>query len=369
MKELQEARAAINEADARIAAAFCDRMKAVRAVADYKKAHGLPVLDAAREAAVIEAGAARVADPTLRGYYTEVLRELMDVSKQYQHRLLQGARVAYSGVQGAFAHIAATHIFPDAETRAFGGFAEAYAAVEWGECDVAVLPIENSYAGDVGQVMDLALHGSLWVSGVYHLHVTQHLLGVPGARLQDVRRVISHPQALAQCDGYLRRHGFATEQATNTALAAKAVAEQHDPAVAAIASAETAELYGLTVLERGINENAENSTRFAVFTREREESARGRNGAFILLFTVNNVAGGLANAINVIGKYGYNMRVLRSRSLRAHAWKYYFYVEAEGDERTPAGEAMLKELGAQCDLLKVLGHYVPDSVLAEEETR
>lgn len=366
MKDLEQARAEINEVDEQIAALFQRRMEAVRAVAAYKTAHGLPVLDAAREAAVIERGAARVQDPALRPYYVSVIRNMMEVSKQYQHFLMNGARVAYSGVEGAFAHIAASRIFPDAEKRAYADFAAAYAAAETGACDCAVLPIENSFAGEVGQVLDLAFRGTLTISGVYNLRVAQHLLGVKGAHRGDIRTVVSHPQALSQCEGYIRRHGYTAEQCSNTARAAQSVAERNDPTVAAIASAETAALYGLSVLDHDINENAGNTTRFAVFTRMAPEPPRSKNSVFLLLFTVNNVAGALAKAINVIGAHGFNMRVLRSRPLKDHAWQYYFYVEAEGDETTEEGQAMMRDLAPHCDLLKVVGHYIPDVTLGEE---
>ena len=364
MKELDEARLTINRADETIAAAFSARMRAVEEIAAYKQAHGLPVYDAAREAAVLQKGAAAV-ESDLRPYYLTVLQSLLDVSKQYQHRLFEGARVSYSGVPGAFAHTAATRIFPTGEKVSCPDFEAAYRAVEKGECDAALLPIENSYAGEVGQVLDLMLRGNLFVNGVYEMRVSQNLVGVKGARAENVRRVISHPQALGQCDRYIRAHGFATENAENTARAAKAVADLGDPTVAAVAGAETAALYGLEILDKNINENAENTTRFAVFSRAAAPGG-GKDGAFILLFTVNNVAGALAKALNIIGAYGFNMRVLRSRPLRDHAWQYYFYVEAEGDDTTPEGQKMLRQLATVCDLLKVVGHFTAEQTVGED---
>jgi chorismate mutase/prephenate dehydratase len=374
MNELDEARRQIDGIDRRMAELFSERMGAVRRVAEWKRAHGLPVRDPVREAEMLEREAALVADAEVRPYYLTVLQRMMDVSRQFQHRLARGARVAYSGTEGAFAHIAAKRIFPDGEKLGFGSFEDAYRAVEAGECDCAVLPIENSYAGEVGQVLDLMFRGGLHVNGVYGLRVSHCLLGVPGARLEGVRRVVSHPQALEQCDRYIRRHGFEAEQASNTARAAEKVAKAGDAAVAAIASAETAALHGLEVLESDINESAGNTTRFGVFSRAEAWEGGGPGSGFILLFTVRHEAGALAKAVEAIGGHGFNMRVLRSRALKGEAWRYYFYVEAEGDETSERGRAMLAELAERCESVKVAGHFAAESLreapeAGEEEER
>ena len=367
-EDLQAIRSKIAETDAQMAELFVRRMHLVREVAAYKKAYGLPILDAAQEARVLERGAERVRDAQLGGYYRAFLVHMMDLSKQYQRRLTEGVKVAYSGVPGAFAHIAAGRIFPDAVLTPFSSFREAYAAAESGACDYAVIPIENSYAGEVGPAMDLMFDGELYVTGVYTLPVTQNLLGVPGSRIADVRRVVSHPQALSQCEAYIRRHGWQTVSAENTAAAAKQVAESGDPATAAVASAETAALYDLEVLDHDINESSVNTTKFAVFTRVREDRRPGGEDSFILMFTAADVAGSLAKAINVISDYGFNMKTLRSRPVKEKAWEYYFYVVVEGDVSSPRGQRMLDALSGQCQKLKVAGHYTAEKELKEGET-
>ncbi|MBE7007549.1 MAG: bifunctional chorismate mutase/prephenate dehydratase [Ruminococcaceae bacterium] len=356
--DLQQARDEIRAADEEMAKLFLRRMAAVSEVAAYKKEHGLPVFDAAQEERVLQGRAALIADDELRSYYVQFLRHTMDVSKQYQHRLMDGLRVAYSGVEGAFAHIAAQRIFPAAHSVPYASFEDAYNAVTDGACDVAVLPIENSYAGEVGQVVDLMFRGSLYVSGVYDLYITQNLLGTPDATIDGVRTVLSHPQALLQCKGYLDSHGFEAHAADNTAVAAQVVAEKGDKSLAAIASADTAKLYGLKILDHDVNESRANTTRFAVFTRAQGSPDEKREGgAFLLLFTVNDEAGGLAKAINVIAAHHFNMRVLRSRPMKNLPWHYYFYVEAEGDDTSQDGRDMLEALREVCPILKVAGHY------------
>ena len=367
-EDLQAIRKEIAEVDERMAELFVRRMRLAQDVASYKKTYGLPILDAEQEARVLERGAQRVQDALISGYYRSFLQSVMDLSKQYQHRLIEGVRVAYNGVPGAFAHIAAGRIFPDAVLTSFSSFRDAYDAAASGACDYAVIPIENSYAGEVGPAMDLMFDGDLYVTGVYTLPITQNLLAVPGTRIADVHRVISHPQALSQCAVYIKRHGWETVTAENTAAAAKQVAAAKDPSTAAIASAETAALYGLDVLDHDINESAVNTTKFAVFTRVREDRRPGGEDSFILMFTAADVAGSLAKAINVISDYGFNMKTLRSRPVREKAWEYYFYVVVEGDVFAPRGQRMLEALSGQCQKLKVAGHYTAEKALKEGKT-
>lgn len=358
---LDEARKEINEVDAAMAELFVRRMRAAEKVAQYKKEHALPILDSEREETVVQNNARLIEDETLREYYVNFIRNNMAVSRAYQSRLLEGMRVAYCGTEGAFAHIAAGKMYPMAQRVAYGDFKSAYRAVETGECDVAVLPLENSYNGEVGQVTDLMFSGSLYVSEIMDLAVTHDLLVVPGTKKEQIREVVSHPQALGQCAEYLRRQGWGTIEYSNTALAARYVADRNDPTVAAIASEEAAEIVGLEVLEKNINESRSNTTRFGAFTRVESRRHSKRMGEhFILLFTVKNEAGALAKAMDVIGRFGFNMRTLRSRPMKELLWQYYFYVEAEGDVYTEAGEWMMRELGFFCDKLKLAGTYYLD---------
>ena len=355
--KLEEARRIINEVDAEMAALFVKRMRAAELVYEYKKEFGLPILDQKREDAVVERNAALVEDEVLKAYYMDYLKHLMSVSRAYQYRMQSGLKVAYSGVEGAFAHIAAGRIFPEGNRVAHGDFKAAYDAVVHGECDVAVLPIENSYAGEVGQTMDLIFSGSLYINGIYELEIHQNLLGLPGATVESIKKVTSHPQALSQCHDYIKMRGFEAEEANNTALAAKTVAEGGDKSLAAIASVETAEIYGLRVIEANVNKSGENTTRFAVLSKVKASSPALTST--VMMFTVKHEAGSLANAIAIIGRYGYNMTALRSRPMKKHSWQYYFYVEIDGATDTEDGARMLGELSKVCEILKVAGSFSP----------
>lgn len=367
MSKLDEARQTINEIDKEMAKLFQKRMKAVENIAVYKKERGLPIFDEKREQALIEKNSAYITDSAIRTYYVPFLKDELKVSKQYQESLIKGVRVAYSGIRGAFANIAARQILPYSRLVSFPDFKSAYEAVESGDCDCCVLPIENSYAGEVSQVMDLMFSGSLFVNGVYTLRIAQHLLGVKGAQLSDIKKVISHPQALAQCADYIRKQGFKTMDATNTALAARSVRDDGDKTIAAIASSETARLYGLSVIDHDINKSAANSTRFAVLSRAQNTGYESADARFMLMFTVKNEAGALAQAINVIGDHGFNMKALRSRPMKELSWEYYFYVEAEGNDDSEEGRKMLSKLSDHCDKLKVVGRYFGERMLEEDD--
>jgi chorismate mutase/prephenate dehydratase len=361
---LDAARKIINEVDKEMAALFCRRMAAAKMVGEYKMARGLPVLDQKREDELVRRNVSYLEseDEDVRAGYACFLRNTMSVSRHYQQKMMTGLRVAFSGTEGAFASIAAGRLFPDAERVPFGDFASAYEAVVSGECDLAVLPLENSSAGEVGAVTDLLFSGPLYINRVYDLAVTHELMALPGVGIDEIKRVISHPQALGQCADYIRAHGWETVEYSNTARAAERVRELGDRSLAAIASEEAAQICGLNILANGINGEANNTTRFAVVSSVRNVATGGRSDMrFILTFTVRNEAGSLARAIGVIGKHGYNMLSLRSRPMKELLWQYYFYVEAEGNIDNENGADMLEALSAYCDNLKLVGSYVKDN--------
>ena len=276
-------------------------------------------------------------------------------------------KIAYSGIEGSFAGIATEKIFPEAELISCHTFREAYEQVEKGQCEACVLPVENSYAGEIGQVSDLMFAGTLKITGVYELHVSQCLLGVKGSTAAGIRKVISHPQALEQCGDYLTRSGYEAVPYENTARAAKEVAQRGDATLGAIGSYRAAELYGLEILEENINESAQNVTRFAVFRRADAAGAAQPGNNTILIFTIRDYAGALARAITIIGKHNYNMRVILSRPVKDVNWQYYFYTEIEGRLDTEEGWRMLEQLKAACEVIKVIGTYAPGMRIAEKE--
>lgn len=358
MDELKIARNEIAKIDAEMAKLFEKRMEQCKAVAEYKKEHGLSIKDAARENELIETSRKNVSDSEVEEFYVQFLKDTMEISSQYQSRLLNGMKVAYCGVEGAFAHIAAKKMFPYANLKSFSSFSDAYEAVENGEFDCAVLPLENSYAGEVGTVMDLVFSGSLYVNQVLDLPIVHNLIATENSSLDQIKTVVSHPQALSQCADYIASHNLETKTYSNTAAAAEFVKESNDPTMAAIASADTAEIFNLKVLDSGINDSKNNTTRFASFSRAKNKPlATDKNDNFILVFTVKNEAGALAQMLNILGAHGFNMKALRSRPMKELQWNYFFYIEAEGNINCENGEDMLREMSAICAKLKLVGTY------------
>ena len=339
MDTLEQARAEIDAVDAQLAALFERRMAAVLSVAQYKQAHGLPIFDAAREAVVLEKAAARIRNAALRPYYKDHVQNMMDVAKQYEAEVLGRNRAAYQGVEGAFAHIALRALFPHAEAVSCPTWDEVFDAVSRGDTAHGVVPFENSHAGDVSAVLDLCYnHPELWVVDVYDLPISQNLLVLPGTQLAQLKHVYSHQQAIAQSETFLKQFRLPATAMPNTAMAAKFVAESGAPSKAALASAETAALYGLEVLVPSI-----------------ETPTAGNR--FSLLFTLDNKPGKLAEVIQVIGRFGYDMESIKSRPLPHVPFDYYFYVELVGDPSADETAALLRELDHTCRTVRLLGVY------------
>ena len=354
MDQLQQARAQIDEIDAKMAALFEQRMQAVGQVAQYKARTGKQVFDPAREALVLEKNTARVQNPELQPYYREFLKKALAVSRAYQHVLIGQDVAAYQGVEGAWSHIALRQLFPFAKAQAYSTWNEVVEAVERGDAYCGVLPFENSNAGDVSAVLDLLYaHPGLKVARMCDLPIRQDLLALPGAQLSEIKTVISHQQALAQSGPFLKLHHFATKAWGNTADAARYVAEQGDQTLAAIASAETAKLYGLQILAEGVNEDGDNTTRFIVLSREKPTGGN----RFSLLFTVDNKPGKLGEVIQIIGASGFNMESIKSRPMPHVPFEYYFYVELVGAPTADETGALLQQLDRTCRTVRLLGVY------------
>ena len=354
MDALEQARAEIDTVDAQLAALFERRMAAVLQVAEYKRAKGLPIFDPAREAAVLEKAASRIREPALRPYYRDQVQHMMDIAKQYEAQVMGQNRAAYQGVEGAFAHIALKALFPHAEAVSCPTWDEVFQAVASGNAAHGVVPFENSHAGDVSAVLDLCYnHPELWVVGVYDLPVSQNLLVLPGTQLSQIRTVYSHQQAIAQSETFLKQFRLPATAMANTAMAAKFVADSGDASKAAIASRETAALYGLEVLVPDINTDGDNTTRFIVISRQKPTAGN----RFSLLFTVDNKPGKLAEVIQIIGASGFNMESIKSRPMPHVPFEYYFYVELVGDPSGDDTGALLQQLDRTCRTVRLLGVY------------
>lgn len=353
MNTLEHARNIIDEIDRQMAELFERRMQAVEQVIAYKWEHGLPILDAGREQQVIERNCKRIEKKEYEPFYIDYIRALMEISKRYQRTLVNRNKIGYQGTEGAFQHIAVRRLFGDAQGVTYATFEEVFRAVQDGEIAYGVIPFENSYTGEVGEVLDLLWKYDCYITDIYDLRIHQNLLVNHGATMQDIRQVYSMHQALSQCQDFLSNHDFEVVPYPNTALAAKYVKESGDVHKAAIASEEAAELYDLDVLVRNINTSAENTTRFIVIGRGLPQGGN----RFNVLFTVSHDPGQLAKIMQLVGSLGFNLESIKSRPLRNEPWQYYFYMEVVGNLGEQKSKELIEQLRANCKEVKILGGY------------
>jgi prephenate dehydratase len=274
--------------------------------------------------------------------------------------------VAYQGLAGAFSEAAAAALFPGASLLPRRTFAEVFAALEASEVNAAVVPVENTHAGSVADVYDLLRqHTGAKVVAEVIVRVRHCLLGVPGARLEDIRVARSHPQALAQVEEFLRKHGIQPEVAFDTAGAAAEVAEAKDRTVAAVASRRAAERYGLDVLEDSIETSTDNFTRFFAVAAEADREIADRIPAVLrkgptktsLVYKTANLPGALVRSLQPFATAWLQLSKIESRPSRAAPWDYVFYLDFEGDPTAwPAKEA-LALMRTCCEWIQQLGTY------------
>ncbi len=371
MDMLQAARVEIDEIDKLMAELFCKRMDAVKNVVEYKKTNGMAVLDAQREELVVQKNSERLKVAEYREYYEDFIRHTMAVSRAMQKKILSRDMVAYQGAEGAFTHIAAQALYPHGTLTPCATWADVFDAVTNGEVQCGVLPFENSHAGDVSEVLDLCYATqNIVVSEVIDLPISQNLLCVKGAKLADIKKIISHPQALSQSAKMIKSLGVEVQSCPNTAIAAEHVAKQADKSLAAIASAKTAELYGLSMLMENVNESKDNTTRFIVIEKnentanyckkiainskeENEHAKKDGSQRFSLLFTSKHEVGSLSKIIQAVASFGYNMECIKSRPIPHANWEYYFYTELVG---IPT-EELLSAIKESCHTMRLLGVY------------
>ncbi len=353
MNKLEEARKIINDVDEKMAKLFEERMRAVEDVVAYKIENGLPVFDGSREKALIEKNVSYLKEDKYKEAYLAQFSKMLEVSKNYQKQLINKDKIGYGGTKGAFSHIATMNLFPNHTLVAYPTFDEVVKAVENGEIEYGVIPFENSFTGEVGETSDLLRDSNVFIHDMYELKITQNLLGVHGATIKDIKQVYSHPQGLSQCSLFLKGRDWQCTSYPNTAIAAQYVAQENDKSKAAIASIETAKLFGLELIEENINTTMDNTTRFIVIHKQLKEEGN----LFQMLFTVKNETGMLANVMSCVASYGFNMISLKSRPIPNEPWSYYFHAEMEGCLHDSKVKEMLIALQEHCSDSKILGGY------------
>jgi prephenate dehydratase len=275
-------------------------------------------------------------------------------------------KIAYQGEPGANSHIACVEAHPDHEPMPCRTFEDAFQAVKTGKADLAMIAIENTTAGRVADVHHLLPDSGLWIVGEHFLRIEFHLLVVPGAKLSELKEVHSHVHALGQCRKAIKKHKLIPVVAADTAGAARELAELGDKTRAAIATKLAAETYGLKIIERNIEDEEHNTTRFVVLSKKRKDAAQGKSPVMTtLVFRVRNVPAALYKAMGGFATTGVNMTKLESYQLEGQFSATQFYADIEGhpDDRSVA--LALEELGFFTSYVKLLGTYPASPYRAE----
>ena len=375
--ELSEIRKDIDAIDEELVKLFCDRMALSAKVADYKKEHNLPILVPAREREILK-DVAEKAGPEMANYTRVLYSMLFELSRSYQSKrnttttqlyqqithsidntpklFPQQAMVACQGVEGAYSQIACEKIFKNPMILYFKSFEGVFNAIEQGLCQHGILPIENSTAGSVNKVYDLMKKHNFSIVRTYRMKVDHNLLANRGAKLNQIKEIYSHEQAINQCSAFLQSlPGVTVIPVANTAVAAKMVAESGRMDVAALSSRSCAELYGLVNLAGSVQDKGNNHTRFICISKNMEIYP-GSDKTSIMMILPHR-PGSLYRVLARLYTLGINVTKLESRPLPDREFEFMFYFDLETSIYSEEFVQLMCELDEFCEEFKYLGSY------------
>lgn len=373
--DLLELRNQIDVIDSQIVELFEKRMDICKGVAQYKIENGKKVFDRQREQEKLAKVKALTHNDFNSHGVEELFEQIMSMSRKLQYQLLaengsQGklpfigvdeldtkrARVVFQGADGAYSQMAMNSFFGNQVTSFHvDTFREAMGAIEEGAADFAVLPIENSTAGVVSEIYDLLSEYENYIVGEQIIKIEHCLLGVPGSRIEDIKTVYSHPQSLMQSSQYLEEHNWQLISMQNNAFAAKKVADEKDGSQAAVASAYAAQVYGLEILKKGINQLEDNSTRFIIVTNQR--IFRKDANKISICFEIPHMSGSLYHMLSHFIYNNLNMTKIESRPMPDRNWEYRFFIDFDGNLADGAVKNALRGLREEARNLRILGNY------------
>ena len=374
--DLKDLRSEIDVIDRQIVELYEKRMEVASQVADYKISVGKKVFDKQREDEKLKAVKALAHSDFNRTGIEELFSQLMSMSRKLQYQKLsekgasgnlpfiekdsidkKNSRVCFQGAAGSYSEEAMKKFFgEEVNSTAVETFRDAMALLEEGSVDYAVLPIENSTAGIVSEIYDLLAEYEHYIVGEQIIEIKHCLLGVPGAKLEDIRTVYAHPQALMQSAKFLSDNSSIQQIGMkNNAFAAKKVAEEKDKSQAAIASAGAAEVYGLEVIKEGINQADANSTRFIIVTNQKVFLKDAKK--ISLCMEIPHEAGALYHIMSHFIYNNLNMTKIESRPIEDRNWEYRFFIDFDGNLGDSAVKNALRGLREEAKMLRILGNY------------
>lgn len=369
--DLQQLRDGIDEIDADILELFMKRMELCRGVAEYKREHDMPVFQGGREQQVIDRIKQLTADPELENGTAALFTTIMDISKILQNRKLSrneqdyeftlpdfgGARkIGCQGTSGANSEAAARLMFGDRDFIFYPSFEDVFKAVQSGELDYGVLPVNNSTAGSVDTTYDLMAKYSVYIVRETCLDITHCLAAKPGTAMGGIKKVYSHPQALAQCSEFIAENSLKTADYSNTALAAEKVAESApDEHIAAICSTDCAKRLGLEILAENIADCSVNRTQFVCISRNMQ--AAPDSDVISVMLKIPHTEGSLYRLLTKFYVNGMNLQRIENRPIRDGSFDVLFYLDFTGRISDPGVKALMNDLAENVDYFRILGTF------------
>ncbi len=374
--DLNDLRVEIDNVDRQLVELFEKRMGIASEIADYKIANGKKVFDREREIQKIKTVKEMAHSDFNKVGVEELFSMLMSISRKLQYQKLQdqgasgrlpfiqvdsidkkNSRVCYQGAEGAYSELAMKKFFGD-DVNCFHveTFRDAMSVLEEGSADYAVLPIENSTAGVVSETYDLLTEYENYIVGEQIIEIRHCLMGVPGAKLEDIKTVYSHPQSLLQSSRFLTEHSDIRQIGMkNNAFAARKVSEDKDKSQAAIASSLVAKIYGLDIIEEGINQADSNSTRYIIVANQKVYLKGAKK--ISLCLEIPHEAGSLYHIMSHFIYNNLNMTKIESRPIADRNWEYRFFIDFDGNLEDSAVRNALRGLREEAKMMKVLGNY------------
>lgn len=374
--DLMELRNRIDAIDRQIVSLYEERMSVSQQVAEYKIETGKKVFDRVREEEKLEAVRSMTHNEFNRHGVTELFEQIMSMSRKLQYQLLtekgalgklpfieveklntKDARIVFQGADGAYSQ-AAMHEYFGEKINSYhvDTFREAMEALEEGSADFAVLPIENSTAGSVSEIYDLLVEFENYIVGEQIIKIEHCLLGIPGTQLEGIKKVYSHPQSLLQSARYLKMHqNWEQVGMKNNAFAAQKVKEDQDLSKVAIASAYAGKIYGLEILEKGVNQSGSNSTRFIIVANQKIFQKKAKKVS--ICFELPHESGSLYHMLSHFIYNNLNMTKIESRPIEDRSWECRFFIDFEGNLTDGAVKNALRGLRDEARNMKILGNY------------
>lgn len=377
MSELDGYRMKIDEIDREITRLFEERMDTVIKVGEYKKKNNLPVLNKDREKQVIEKNVGYLNNKEYSEELTAFYNNLMNIAKDLEHKKMKSessednifdlnkikshridkCKVGFFGEPGSYTEEAMiNHFGKNADSKSYDEFEDVFMAINNNEIDYGVVPIENSSTGAISKVYDLLYKYNFYIVGEECVKIEEHLLGVEGAVLDDIKEVYSHEQPFKQSTEFLKQYDhWKLIPFHSTSVSAKLVSDLKDKSKAAIASRRSAELYDLNIIEENINNRSENTTRFIVISKTFESDEDCNK--ISVVFSMEHKAGALYDLVRHLAENQINMMKIESRPMQSGLWKYFLYVDFEGNISDEKVKKALNKLQESSSYFKLLGGY------------